>query len=159
MAAQTQRRRQHLALETTLARGLSAARRDPAVLEAVAIALLKNRNALDWSILREEAGRLDVKRELRTIVELIADESGQAELEVHVAELDDGRRKASSLLVDDSVRRALRKSLARSGRMSLAAARAAAAERERLRRMPVADRALLALDLGERLGVFRGPRG
>ena len=64
---------------------------------------------------------------------------------------------------EDSLRVALRKSLPRparprSARPSLAAAKADAAERGRIRRMSVVDRALLALDLGERLNVFARPR-
>ncbi len=39
-------------------------------------------------------------------------------------------------------------------RVSAAAAKSDAAERERIRRMSAVDRALLALDLGERLGAL-----
>jgi hypothetical protein len=59
---------------------------------------------------------------------------------------------------EDSLRVALRKNLPRPARPSLAAAKADAAERGRIRRMSVVDRALLALDLGERLNVFARPR-
>jgi hypothetical protein len=151
----TRRRRQHFKLETTLAKGLAAAKRDPTVLKSLTLVLLKNRSALNWSVLKEEARRLKLKHELEEVVELAADVSGRAEMKAHVADLKDARRKTTSFLIDDSLRTALQATLPGSGRLSLAATKAAAAERERLQRMSVADRALLALDLGERLSAFR----
>jgi DNA-binding Lrp family transcriptional regulator len=148
------KRRAHPTLETTLARGLAAARREPALLTSVALALLKNRRAVDWASLREEARRLKVKHELVTVVELVAEVSGRAELMAHVADLKDRRRRAVSLVVDDSARAALEAALPASG-LSLAATRAAAAERRRLRTMGPAARALLALELGERSSALR----
>jgi hypothetical protein len=50
--------------------------------------------------------------------------------------------------------RPLSKSRRQPSRSSVAATKADAAERERIRRMTAVDRALLALDLGERLSVF-----
>ncbi|HEU4383616.1 MAG TPA: hypothetical protein VFR85_08945 [Anaeromyxobacteraceae bacterium] len=151
----TRKRRQHFTLETTLARGLPAAKRDPAVLKAVVVVLLKNRSALNWPVLKEEARMLKAKHELEKVVELAADVSGRVELKVHVADLKDLRRKTSAFFIDDSVRIALQTGLPSSGRLSLAATKAAAAERERLQKMSAADRALLALDLGERLSALR----
>jgi hypothetical protein len=152
------RRRRHFTLETTLAKGLVAARKDSAVLESLAIVLLKNRSALDWSVVREEARILKQRNELRALIELAADASGQAELKVQAADLEDRRRKVHSFRVDDAVRASLRKALARAGLASQSAARANAAERERVRRMSGAERALLALDLGERFRAFRRER-
>ena len=121
------------------------------------------------------------------VVELAADASGHAELTARVADLKDHRRKTDVFFAEprdeqdrravvrasppaarkwgffvnvgeDSLRVALRKSLPRPARPSLAAAKADAAERGRIRRMSVVDRALLALDLGERLDVFARSR-
>lgn len=152
----TRARRRHFPLESALVRGLAAVKRDPALLEALAVVLLKHRSTLDWRTLKEEARTLKVKRELVQVVELAADASGRIELKVHVAELKDRRRRKSASGVDEPVRSALLRSLPGSSGLSSSATRAAAAERERLRRMPAADRALLALDLGERLTAFRG---
>ncbi len=179
-------RRQHLGLETTLVRALSMAKRDATVLKSLPVFVLKHRNRLDWPVLKEEARRLKLKAELGMVVELAADASGQVELKARVADLKDHRRRTDVFFVEprneydrgvvvqasppaarrwgffadvqeDSVRTALRNSLPRSSRLSLAAMRADAAERERIRRMSVTDRALLALELGERLSVFRRP--
>ena len=154
----TRKRRQHLRLETTLARGLATAKRDPAVLRTLSVVLLRNRSTLNWSVLKEEARRLKLKHELEKVVELVADVSGRAEMKAHVADLKDSRRKTPPFLIDESVRTALETSVQSSGRLSFAATKAAAAERERLQRMSATDRALLALDLGERLSALRRPR-
>lgn len=152
------KRRRHFNLETTLARGLSLARRDPTILPWLAVVLLKNRRVLDWSVLKEEARRLKLKGELEMVVEVAADASGHAELRVLVADLKDRRRKAAVFAVDASAREAIRKSLPGSTGWSLAAATAAASERERIGKMGASNRALLALDLGERLGALRRTR-
>jgi hypothetical protein len=154
----TRKRRKHFGLEATLTRGLAAAKRDPAVLSALPVVLMKNRSTLNWSVLKEEARRLKLKHELEKVVELAADVSGRAEMKAYVADLKDSRRKTPAFLIDDSVRAALKTSVHSSGRLSLAATNAAATERERLQRMSITDRALLALDLGERLSALRRPR-
>jgi hypothetical protein len=59
---------------------------------------------------------------------------------------------------EETLRAKIRRSLPRSERLSDAARMADASERERIRRMSVRDRVLLALDLGERLSVFARPR-
>lgn len=151
----TRRRQAHFELEVAVAKGLSAAKRDPTVLKAIPVVLLKNRATVKWSALKEEVRKLKVKHELEKVVELAADVSGRAELKAHVADLKDSRRKANLLLIDDSVRTAVENSLSSCSGLSLAAAKAASAERDRLRRMSATDRALLALDLGERLSAFR----
>ena len=150
----TRRRRAHFDLEVALAKGLSAAKRDPTFLKAIPVVLLKNRATVKWSVLKEEVRKLKLKHEFEKVVELVAEVSGRAELKAHVADLKDLRRKTNPFSFDDSVRIAVERSLSSSG-LSLAAAKAAAAERDRLGRMSAAERALLALDLGERLSAFR----
>jgi hypothetical protein len=149
------KRRRHFSLETTLARGLSIARRDATILQWLPVVLLKNRRVLDWPVLKEEARRLKLKGELEMVVEMAADASGHAELKAHVADLKDRRRKLPAFVIDASARDALRKKLPGSTGWSLAAATAAASERERIEKMGAANRALLSLDLGERLGAIR----
>jgi hypothetical protein len=179
--------RQHLKLEATLVRALAVAKRDPAVLRSLLFVLVKHRNRLDWPVMKEEARRLKLKSELGMVVELAADASGHTELKARVADLKDHRRKAQVFFAEprdeqdrravvrasppaarkwgffvnvgeDSLRVALRKRLPRPPRPSLAAGRADVAERARIRRMSVVDRALLALDLGERLSVLARSR-
>ena len=155
------RARQHLTLEATLVRALALARRAPALLEVLPVLLVKHRKRLDWAALREEARRSKLKSELVRVVELAADSSGFTGLEVHVAELRDRRRKSEVLVAhvaEDALRATIRRGLPRSERLSDAARTADASERERIRRMSVGDRVLLALDLGERLSVFARPR-
>jgi len=154
----TCKRRRHFNLETTIVRGLSTARRDATILEWLPVVLLKNRRVLDWSVLKEEARRLKLKGELEMVVEMAADATGHAELRAHVADLQDRRRKPAVFAIDASTRDALRKRLPGSTGWSLAAATAAASERERLEKLGPASRALLALDLGERLGALRRSR-
>ncbi|MFY3743281.1 hypothetical protein ACOQFB_05185 [Anaeromyxobacter sp. Red801] len=151
------KRRRHLTLELTLARGLGATRLEPTILTTLAVVLLRNRGAIDWAVLREEARRLKVKQELVTLVELAAEVSGRAELKAQVTDLKDRRSRTTALRIDPSVRTALEAALPRCG-LSVAAMRATAAERRRLQAMGSAERALLALDLGERLSALRGAR-
>lgn len=157
LPARAGKRRRHLTLEVTLARGLATARREPTILTSVAIVLLRNRGAIDWAVLREEARRLKVKHELVSVVELAAEVSGRAELKAQVTDLKDRRSRTTAFRIDDSVRTALEAALPRCG-LSVAAMRAAAAERRRLQAMGAAERALLALELGERLSALRGAR-
>lgn len=152
------KRRRHLTLELTLARGLAAAKREPNILTTLAIVLLRNRGAIDWAVLRQEARRLEVKQELVKLVELAADVTGRAELKAQVTNLKDRRCRTTSFRIDDSIRTALESALRRCG-LSVAAMKAAAAERQRLQSMGAAERALLALELGERLRALRGARG
>jgi hypothetical protein len=177
------KRRQHLTLEVTLVQALSVARREPKLLEILPVFVVRHRKRLDWPAVRAEARRLKLKSELGMVVELAADASGFAGLKAHVAELEDHRRRSDVFYVEprsdrdrramvhasplaarrwgffvdveeEKLRAAIRRSLPRSERFSEAARMADASERERIRRMSVRDRVLLALDLGERLSVF-----
>ncbi len=152
--------RQHLTLEVTLVRALGLARRAPSLLEVLPVVIVKHRKRLSWPTLKEEARRLKLKAELVMVVELAADASGFTGLTAHVAELRDHRRKSAVFplhIADDALRARIRRNLPRSERLSNAAQMADASERERIRRMSLGDRVLLALDLGERLNGFARP--
>ncbi len=153
--------RRHLTLEATLVKALSLAKRAPALLEVLPVVVVKHRKRLDWPTIKEEARRLKLKSELVMVVELAADASGLTGLEAQVTDLRDHRRRSKVFPGDvagDALRTAIRRNLPRSERVSNAARMADASERERIRRMSVGDRVLLALDLGERLSVFARPR-
>ena len=155
------RARRHMSLEATLVKALALARRTPALLEVLPGVLVKHRSQVDWPTLREEARRLKLKSELVALVELAADASGHVGLRALVAGLRDNRRRSAAFpfpVEGNELRAAVRRGLPRSERPSNAARMADDAERERIRRMSVEDRVLLALDLGERLGAFARPR-
>ena len=148
------RARRHMSLEATLVQALALARREPALLEVLPGVLVKHRDRVDWPTLREEARRRKLKSELVALVELAADASGHAGLRVLVEDLRDHRRRSGASpypVAGEALREAVRRGLPKSERPSNAARMADDAERERIRRMSVVDRVLLALDLGERL--------
>jgi DNA-binding Lrp family transcriptional regulator len=86
----------HLPLEEALVQGLRAAKRDGTLLKVLPVVLLKNVQALDWAVLKENAKREKLRAELGMLVDLTADVADMPGLKEKVRDLEDRRRTVTS---------------------------------------------------------------
>ena len=82
-----------LSLSDAVLRGLRAARTDATLLRVLPVVVAKNASRFDWSELREQARRMNLKAELGMLLELTGHAAGLPEVEAQAAALRDGRRR------------------------------------------------------------------